>query len=603
MYLRQRHRLPSLKRCSTSSLPAAEHEQGDDGTDNMSYSAASRSYFSFFLFDSLNYASTTRRNARMLASLHSNDIQHSKHISSTDEPSSSDLSSIDRKEVKQITHFGSNVAFTTQYHYTCHELEPYRSLGDGEMDALLEYLSNNEHGGCGAFDDVIGHCAAAFRKIYGRDLHTEESQNNQQIQHNHLQTPHNKQSIPPPVAFYAHYQTPLNWINYAQIQRGIDIFLAFLPAAGCALYYRSLIGGFSIPKIIEVLVATRYLVPASMMDATTSSASSMSEFPKCSNDDRKRTLERLLDTGGFLASCFAPPSISEAPPAASLRPGGEGWTAALRVRVLHAKIRRSLMQISPNNRKNKWNVEKNGVPINQEDMAATLLAFSVNVMLGVEFVAGRPLEEKDQQDYLALWRYLGWLLGVDCRHPEEDGSSNSEECLPPIDPCGARKHLPDEGIQFAAVTDSNILHSYATLESMILHLLHPEEKSRQLVSHLLSFNGRTAIRSEMCRKFLGDPLSDTLNIPQCSSFVIRWMVYSFLLFLRCYTLMAMRFPSVRRVMISWHGVLQRRFLKAWEVSHEKRVGVAMKRDYGLECEKSACPFSMLMAPSLGAIDS
>ena len=59
-------------------------------------------------------------------------------------------------------------------------------------------------------------------------------------------------------------------------------------------------------------------------------------------------------------------------------------------------------------------------------MAATLLAFSYNVLVGIELIGGTPLPRQQQEDYLALWRYIGWLLGVDstaldpCRDPVRD---------------------------------------------------------------------------------------------------------------------------------------------------------------------------------------
>ena len=48
-------------------------------------------------------------------------------------------------------------------------------------------------------------------------------------------------------------------------------------------------------------------------------------------------------------------------------------------------------------------------------MGATLLAFSYNVLVGIELIGGAPLPQQQQDDYLALWRYIGWLLGVDTK--------------------------------------------------------------------------------------------------------------------------------------------------------------------------------------------
>ena len=331
-----------------------------------------------------------------------------------------------------------------------------------------------------------------------------------------------------------------------------------------------------------------------------------------------------------------------------MRPGGMGWESALRVRVLHAKVRRSLLRAKikggdgRSTALRRWDVEKNGIPINQEDMAATLLAFSVNVLIGIEIVAGKPLEEKVQRDYLALWRYLGWLLGVDTPETipvgDEPTMKSSNACethkMPPIDPCGSRKHgspaadqiLMDGVLDFVPAPiiidrcDDSIIHSYATLESMILHLLHPVQSSRELVSHLLNLRRSSyMIRSEVCRIFLSDPLSDELGIPRSC---IRWKgwrpeslhnfighaslkiwVYLFLFFLRFYTLMTMEFAWFRRAATFGHGYLERKFLHLWEKSHERRVTAAASDRRGTmvpatTTSKSYCPFSMLFAPNL-----
>eukprot|EP00956_Cyclotella_meneghiniana_P013486 scaffold19546_cov65-Cyclotella_meneghiniana.AAC.3 len=551
--------MTELRYRRSSSIPQLKHSStadfcNDDGSnprdDEVNPLLLHGNMTNFFRFNSLFYTSTQWRNDQMM--------MHNE------------------KESNIIEHFGSEVAFSSQFHYTTCELDPYRFTGDVEMDELLDYLSTSKQGGCGAFDDVIRFCEEQYviQQAAGECNHVQDTN----IQH------------PPAVKFYQHYHQIPPWVDWSQIQRGINIFLAYLPASGCALYYRSLVGGFSIPKIVEVLIATRYLVPASMRRGVNGEVINNGVRNESSSDDRKRTFERLLDTGGFMACCFAP-TDPEAVPAASLRPGGKGWKAALHVRVLHAKVRRSLLK------SNSWDM-KNGVPINQEDLAATLLAFSVNVLLGIEFVAGRPLSESDQRDYLALWRYLGWLLGVDT--PEEvvertrlegrlKSSNPNMETLYPLDPCGPYKFLDG---QQSCYGDS-IIHSHATLESMILHLLHPTKESCQLVHHLLSFNGKVRFRSEMCRQFLGQPLSDSLGIPNCTDAMIALMVYFFLMTIRCYTNLAMTFPWLRQTMIRWHGALQKRFLVIWEVNHNKRVGAAVG-------EKKSCPFSMLMPPAGGA---
>jgi hypothetical protein len=50
-----------------------------------------------------------------------------------------------------------------------------------------------------------------------------------------------------------------DWVDWAQLERGQDVFVVHAPAAALSLYYLSLVGGFSAPLITRVLRATAYL--------------------------------------------------------------------------------------------------------------------------------------------------------------------------------------------------------------------------------------------------------------------------------------------------------------------------------------------------------
>lgn len=541
--IRRRSSLPG--RCASAvslagSAGCQAKEDGgwcDDGDDSSSASSGVRGKRlerrkGFLCFDALTLQSTDQRNERMRAL---------------------------GAEGSDRQHFGVTVNFSDGFHLTSPALEPYRRIGDPEMDLVLEETP------FGATDDVVEYAARAAAD--GEASHAAQ--------------------------FYEHHLHVPEWVDFGQLQRGIDVFLAYAPVAGCALFYRSLTGGFSIPQIVEVLVATRYLVPTGRGRAR-------------SDRDKQRTMERLLDTGGMLACCFAPTADVDhlsMLTSSALRPKGRGWAACLRVRALHAKVRRSLLK------SNRWDCEENGVPINQEDLCATLLAFSVNVLSGIEIVLGRPLPESDQHDYLALWRYIGWLLGVDTlectRHGKVVSSNPNAAKLPPIDPCGPSK-----------VGDDSILHAYATLESIILHLLHPGESAAALVEHLLSLRSFVSFRSEVCRVFLGGPLSDQLRITKSSidwtslrrgqpmsfaaslvGFVsIKIAVLLFMCALRAYTLMTFRSSWIRRKVIKWHGSFQLKFLSVWSDSHLKRMNDAASCR-GTKKKDQACPFAMVMDPS------
>ena len=175
-----------------------------------------------------------------------------------------------------------------------------------------------------------------------------------------------------------HASSPPEWVDWELLALGQAVYRRYLPLASVVLYHLSLVGGFSAPKISKVLSSTGYLTAAP-----------------------PAVMQRLLETGRMLIDCC---TASDA-----LRPRGVGWSSALRVRALHARVRRRLLR-------SKWDTNEWGVPINQEDLAVTLLAFSTNVINGCEIILGSAWPAQEQSAYLHLWRYVGWLLGVadDC---------------------------------------------------------------------------------------------------------------------------------------------------------------------------------------------
>lgn len=92
-----------------------------------------------------------------------------------------------------------------------------------------------------------------------------------------------------------------------------------------------------------------------------------------------------------------------------LAAGGRGIRTAQKVRLMHAAIRHLLL----NNPKAPWDMSELGMPINQEDLAGTLMTFSYQIMDGLAQL-GLPLKDEEQEAYLDSWRAVGHLMGV---HP------------------------------------------------------------------------------------------------------------------------------------------------------------------------------------------
>lgn len=122
----------------------------------------------------------------------------------------------------------------------------------------------------------------------------------------------------------------------------------------------------------------------------------------------KDTSLRLGETGKWLQDVTEPGGLSRFNP---------GFITTIRVRMVHALIRRQL-QSRP-----QWQSEKWGIPINQMDMLATYLAFGPVTLSGSRLF-GVPVGKKEAAAVLHLWRYIGWLSGLDEKwlaHTEGDG--------------------------------------------------------------------------------------------------------------------------------------------------------------------------------------
>lgn len=85
---------------------------------------------------------------------------------------------------------------------------------------------------------------------------------------------------------------------------------------------------------------------------------------------------------------------------------GRGFKTTLMVRVMHALVRLSV------SRRPEWDAARLGLPVNQVDMQATYLGFSVVHLLALKGT-GVLVLPSDAQAVMHLWRYIGWLMGVE----------------------------------------------------------------------------------------------------------------------------------------------------------------------------------------------
>lgn len=110
-----------------------------------------------------------------------------------------------------------------------------------------------------------------------------------------------------------------------------------------------------------------------------------------------RAARRLNETGKFVIETCRP---------GGLRRFGDGFKITIKVRLMHAQMRRLLV------RSGKWNHDQWALPINQADMTATNVTFSAVVLRGLRQL-GFHYTARESAAVIALWRYSGWLIGVE----------------------------------------------------------------------------------------------------------------------------------------------------------------------------------------------
>lgn len=106
--------------------------------------------------------------------------------------------------------------------------------------------------------------------------------------------------------------------------------------------------------------------------------------------------KRLLETAEFVFDVMSPNAFA---------PNGKGLVSILKVRLMHAMSRWFVVQSEG------WNSKAYGLPINQEDMAGTNLAFSLIVTRGLKKL-GQELSATEVMDYVRYWNGIGAMLGV-----------------------------------------------------------------------------------------------------------------------------------------------------------------------------------------------
>lgn len=253
--------------------------------------------------------------------------------------------------------------------------------------------------------------------------------------------------LPPELDAYLRTSRSLPpWVDHERLRRGRLLFVRYGPEMIQMLFGASLPILYAAHPGCEVLVATGQMT--------------------------RSIQRRVIETGQFVIDVTEPDAFE---------PGGRGIVTTQKVRLMHAAIRCYLTT------DDRWRAHWDPAwrtPICQEDLAGTMMSFSVTVCDALQR-SNITLSAGEREDYLHLWRVIGHLLGI-------------EDDLMPAD--------------------------YADAEALLARWKarnhRPNDSSRALMRAMADFwyerlPGRLfdGVTTGWCRTWIGDELADQLGVP------------------------------------------------------------------------------------------
>jgi hypothetical protein len=176
------------------------------------------------------------------------------------------------------------------------------------------------------------------------------------------------------VAFFAHVDDRPYWLDSAKLDLAVRVTMRTgLVGIGLALPGLALTGGYLASKADKALVGT--------------------------GDLRRMAPRRLNETATWFIDVTSPGGLDRFAP---------GFAGTLRVRLMHAVVRAAM------SRRDDWDFDEWDRPVNQVQMAGTLMLFSLANLAGCQAM-GMRFSDKERAAVFHLWRYVGLLMGI---HPE-----------------------------------------------------------------------------------------------------------------------------------------------------------------------------------------
>jgi hypothetical protein len=174
-----------------------------------------------------------------------------------------------------------------------------------------------------------------------------------------------------------------SWADRGRLARGGDVFLKHAFSCAVVMLASSLPRGYSAPCLCHILSISRDLAA--------------------------HPYQRLMGVIQLLVNVSSKDAFE---------PDGRAVITAQKLRLLHAGVRTLVPRFRPGYE------EKFGVPVNHEDMLATIMGFSYLVIEGLQRLR-LPLSEAEAEDFYYMWRVYAQMMGI---HPE--GQPDDDSYIP-----------------------------------------------------------------------------------------------------------------------------------------------------------------------------
>ena len=244
------------------------------------------------------------------------------------------------------------------------------------------------------------------------------------------------------------------WVDWAALDRASDVLFRTGFIGGTVLGAKSLVTGYCSPGGNKPLVFTGQL------------------------ERSTRVGYRIAETCRFVVD------VCER---GGMRRFGRGFASTVRVRIMHATVRHLIAESG------KFDESAWGVPINQHDMVATTILFSQAYLEGIR-AFGFALTPEEADDFLHLWRYNGWVIGVE----PELLPGNETQALRLADLITTTQGPPDDDARM-------LVRSF--VESP-MNVAGDDPKSRTIARR------QVALGYGFTRSLLGDEMADALELPR-----------------------------------------------------------------------------------------